>query len=91
MHDESVHLPETLDNATAKASLHMFVRSRPSLRHWTMRLVPKGRVDSNGDMVHICARNEGSEKSAHYAVNRFRFWLPFGFCIFKGALNGKMY
>ena len=37
MHDESVHLPETLNNATAKASLHMFARSRPGLRHWTMR------------------------------------------------------
>ena len=24
MHDESAHLPETLNNATAKASLHMF-------------------------------------------------------------------
>ena len=32
MHDESAHLPETLNNATAKASLHMFARSRPSLR-----------------------------------------------------------
>ena len=31
MHDESAHLPETLNNATAKASLHMFARSRPSL------------------------------------------------------------
>ena len=29
MHDESAHLPETLNNATAKASLHMFARSRP--------------------------------------------------------------
>ena len=28
MHDESAHLPETLNNATAKASLHMFARSR---------------------------------------------------------------
>ena len=37
------------------------------------------------------ARNEGSEKSAHCTVNRFRFYLPFGFCIFQGALNGKMY
>ena len=42
MHDESTHLPETLNNATAKASLHKFARSRPSLRHWTMRKVPKG-------------------------------------------------
>ena len=54
-------------------------------------LSPKGRVDSNGDMVHIYARNEGSVKSAHCTVNRFRFYLPFGFCIFQGALNGKMY
>ena len=66
MHDESAHLSETLNNATAKASLHKFARSRPSLRH-------KGRVDSNGDMVHVYARNEGSEKSAHCTVNRFRF------------------
>ena len=36
-------------------------------------------------------RNEGSVKSAHCTVNRFRFYLPFGFCIFQGALNGKMY
>ena len=27
MHDESAHLPETLNNATAKASLHMFESS----------------------------------------------------------------
>ena len=81
MHDES----ETLNNATAKASLHKFARSRPS--HF---VTGKGRVDSNGDMVHSYARNEGSEKSAHCTVNRFRFWLPFGF-IFQGALNGKMY
>ena len=27
MHDESALLPETLNNATAKASLHMFARS----------------------------------------------------------------
>ena len=26
MHDESAHLPETLNIATAKASLHMFVQ-----------------------------------------------------------------
>ena len=56
-----------------------------------MLYVPKGRVDSNGDMVHIYARNEGSEKSAHCTVNRFRFSLPYGFCIFQGALNWKMY
>ena len=37
MHDESAHLPETLNNATAKASLHKFAGSRLSLRHWTMR------------------------------------------------------
>ena len=91
MHDESAHLPETLNNATAKASLHMFAQSCPSLRHWPMHSVPKGRADSNGGMVHINARNEGSEKSSHCTVNRFRCWLPFGFCIFQGALNGKMY
>ena len=27
MHDESAHLPETLNNTTAKASLHMFART----------------------------------------------------------------
>ena len=37
MYDESAHLPEALNNATAKASLHKFARSRLSLRHWTMR------------------------------------------------------
>ena len=87
MHDESAHLPETLNNATAKASLHKFARSRPSLNG----LSTKSSVDSNGDMVHIYARNEGFEKSAHCTVNRFRFRLPFGFCIFQGALNRKIY
>ena len=29
MHDESAHLPDTLNNATAKASLHKFARSHP--------------------------------------------------------------
>ena len=90
MHDESAHLPETLNNATAKASLHMFARSRPSLRHWTMLYVPKGRVDSNGDMVHIYARNEGSVKSAHCTV-LFTFWLlHFPGCIkWENVLNCK--
>ena len=37
MHDESAHLPETLNNATAKVSLHKFAQGRPSLRHCTMR------------------------------------------------------
>ena len=41
MHDESAHLPETLNNATAKASLHMFARSRPSLRHFVNALSTK--------------------------------------------------
>ena len=37
MHDESAYLPETLNNATAKASLHKFAQSRPSLLHLAMR------------------------------------------------------
>ena len=80
MHDESAHLPETLNNATVKASLHKFARRRQSS---SLDNALSTKVScSNGDMVLICiARKEGSEKSAHRTVNRSRFWLPFGFCI----------
>ena len=81
MHDESAHLPETLNNETAKGSLHKFAGSSPSFRHWTMRLVPKGRVDSNGDMVHIYARTK-APRSLHIVQSTgldFIYLLAFAF------------
>ena len=78
MHDESANLPETLNNATAKVSLH------------TGQCVRYQKVVLTQIVIWFTFMPETKAQRSLHIVQSTGL-EAYGFCIFQGALNWKMY
>ena len=91
MHDESAHLPETLNNVTAKASLHKFARSRARV-FVTGQCVKYQKIVLTQMVIWITFILETKAPRSMHIVQStglyFGYLSAFAFYI---ALNGKMY